>query len=63
VDWILVATKAYDSEAATQWFPNATGPRTRLAVIQNGVEHIARFEKRATASSCGSAANTAFRGP
>ena len=43
-DWILVATKAYDSEAATQWFPQASGPRTRLAVIQNGVEHIARFE-------------------
>ena len=45
VDWILVATKAYDSDAAAAWFPTATGPRTRLAVIQNGVEHIARFEK------------------
>jgi 2-dehydropantoate 2-reductase len=44
VDWILVATKAYDSEAATSWFPKATGPRTRLAVIQNGVEHVQRFE-------------------
>ena len=45
VDWILVATKAYDSEAATAWFPKATGPRTRLAVIQNGVEHVQRFER------------------
>jgi 2-dehydropantoate 2-reductase len=45
VDWILVATKAYDSEAATSWFPKATGPRTRLAVIQNGVEHVQRFER------------------
>ena len=44
VDWILVTTKAYDSEAAALWFPNATGPKTRLAVIQNGVEHVARFE-------------------
>jgi 2-dehydropantoate 2-reductase len=44
-DWILVATKAYDSEAAAKWFPKATGPRTRLAVIQNGVEHVTRFEK------------------
>src|SRR5690349_17322482 len=45
VDWILVATKAYDSEAASGWFAGATGRHTRLAVIQNGVEHVARFEK------------------
>ncbi len=45
VDWILVATKAYDSDAAAAWFPNATGRHTRLAVIQNGVEHLQRFEK------------------
>jgi len=45
VDWILATTKAYDSESAAQWFPKATGPKTRLAVIQNGVEHMARFEK------------------
>jgi len=45
VDWILVATKAYDSEAATAWFPRASHARTRLAVIQNGVEHVQRFEK------------------
>jgi 2-dehydropantoate 2-reductase len=44
VDWILVATKAYDSESAAAWFPGATGRHTRLAVIQNGVEHVARFE-------------------
>ncbi|HET9473153.1 MAG TPA: 2-dehydropantoate 2-reductase N-terminal domain-containing protein, partial [Steroidobacteraceae bacterium] len=45
VDWVLVTTKAYDSDAAAQWFANATGPGTRLAVIQNGVEHVARFER------------------
>jgi 2-dehydropantoate 2-reductase len=45
VDWILVATKAYDSDSAASWFPQAMGPRTRLAVIQNGVEHVQRFEK------------------
>jgi 2-dehydropantoate 2-reductase len=45
VDWILVATKTYDSEAAASWFPKATNARTRLAVIQNGVEHVERFEK------------------
>src|SRR5688572_29194577 len=45
VDWILVTTKTYDSDAAALWFPKATGSKTRLAVIQNGVEHVARFEK------------------
>ena len=45
VDWVLVTTKAYDSDAAAQWFANATGPNTRLAVIQNGVEHVERFER------------------
>lgn len=45
VDWVLVTTKAYDSEEAAKWFANAVGPRTRVAIIQNGVEHIARFEK------------------
>jgi len=45
VDWILAATKTYDSDSAAAWFPKATGPRTRLAVIQNGVEHVERFER------------------
>ncbi|HET9865197.1 MAG TPA: 2-dehydropantoate 2-reductase [Steroidobacteraceae bacterium] len=45
VEWILVATKAYDSDAASGWFSRAMGPHTRLAVIQNGVEHVQRFEK------------------
>jgi len=44
VDWILVTTKAYDSDSAASWFGGAAGPSTRLAVIQNGVEHVARFE-------------------
>lgn len=43
VDWLLVTTKAYDSAAAAAWFPNAAGPTTRLAVIQNGVEHLRNF--------------------
>jgi 2-dehydropantoate 2-reductase len=45
VDWVLVTTKAYDSDAAAVWFKTACGPRTRVAVIQNGVEHVERFEK------------------
>jgi 2-dehydropantoate 2-reductase len=45
VDWVLAATKTYDSDSAAKWFATACGPRTRVAVIQNGVEHVARFEK------------------
>jgi 2-dehydropantoate 2-reductase len=39
VDWILVATKTYDAATSAAWFPGLTGPETKLAVIQNGVEH------------------------
>jgi 2-dehydropantoate 2-reductase len=42
-DWVLAVTKTYDSESATQWFENAVGPATRVAVIQNGVEQVERF--------------------
>jgi 2-dehydropantoate 2-reductase len=42
VDWILATTKTYDSDSAAAWFPKATTARTRLAVIQNGVEHVER---------------------
>jgi 2-dehydropantoate 2-reductase len=42
-DWVLVTTKAYDSAAAARWFENSVGPQTRVAVIQNGVEHVERF--------------------
>ncbi len=45
VDWVLVCTKAYDSDSAARWFPAALGTGTRVAVIQNGVEHVERFEK------------------
>ena len=43
MDWVLVATKAYDSTAAAKWFPGLLGDRTRVAVLQNGVDHVERF--------------------
>jgi 2-dehydropantoate 2-reductase len=43
VDWILIATKAYDIAAAVPWLPRLSGPETRVAVLQNGVEHMERF--------------------
>src|ERR1700761_3088808 len=41
--WVLIATKAYDVEGAAQWFPRLIGADTRVAILQNGVEHIERF--------------------
>lgn len=43
VDWVLVATKAYDAAGAAAWFPRLTGSATRVAILQNGVEHRERF--------------------
>ncbi|NBW06643.1 MAG: 2-dehydropantoate 2-reductase [Caulobacteraceae bacterium] len=43
VDWVLVATKAYDVAAAALWLKPLLGPNTRVAVLQNGVDHIDRF--------------------
>lgn len=43
VDWVLVCTKTYDAPGAARWIEKLLGPDTRVAVLQNGVEHIARF--------------------
>lgn len=42
-DWVLIATKTYDAAAAALWLERAMGPDTRVAVLQNGVEHVERF--------------------
>lgn len=42
-DWVLIATKAYDVPATARWFPKLIGASTRVAILQNGVEHIERF--------------------
>jgi 2-dehydropantoate 2-reductase len=43
VDWVLVCVKAYDAAAARPWLAALMGPETRIAVLQNGVEHVSRF--------------------
>ena len=42
-DWVLVATKTYDAPGAATWFLALCGPSTRVAIIQNGVEHCETF--------------------
>jgi 2-dehydropantoate 2-reductase len=43
VDWVLTVTKTYDVEGAARWLRRLASDRTRVAVIQNGVEHQSRF--------------------
>jgi len=43
VDWAIVTTKTYDAAAAGDWLARLAGPDTRVAVLQNGVEHVERF--------------------
>jgi 2-dehydropantoate 2-reductase len=43
VDWVLVATKAYDSAAAAEWLESLLTPSTCVAILQNGIEHRARL--------------------
>jgi 2-dehydropantoate 2-reductase len=42
-DWVILATKAHQTEAAAAWLRGACGPSTRgVVVMQNGVEHEPR---------------------
>jgi 2-dehydropantoate 2-reductase len=43
VVWVLVATKTYDTEGAAAWLRSLCNDDTRVAVVQNGVEHRERF--------------------
>lgn len=43
VDWAVVTTKTYDAAATGAWLARLVGPETRVAVLQNGVEHVERF--------------------
>jgi 2-dehydropantoate 2-reductase len=43
VDWAIVTTKTYDAAATGGWLARLVGPDTRVAVLQNGVEHVERF--------------------
>jgi 2-dehydropantoate 2-reductase len=43
VDWVLVATKAYDSAGAATWLKGLAAKGAPVAILQNGVEHRERF--------------------
>lgn len=43
VDWVMVATKAYDVAGAAKWLERLCAKGAPVAVLQNGVEHRERF--------------------
>ncbi len=42
VDWVLVCTKAHQTESAAPWLKRLCAQATRVAVLQNGIDHVAR---------------------
>jgi 2-dehydropantoate 2-reductase len=43
VDWVLVATKAYDAKSTAIWLQRLCGKDTPVAILQNGMEHRENF--------------------
>jgi 2-dehydropantoate 2-reductase len=44
VDWVLLCTKAHQTPSAAPWLASLCGPATRVAVLQNGIDHAARIK-------------------
>lgn len=42
VDWVVVATKAQDTETIGPWLERLVTPRTRIVMAQNGIDHASR---------------------
>ena len=42
VDWVLLCTKAQATESTAPWLARLCEPGTRVAVLQNGIDHAAR---------------------
>ncbi|WPZ36079.1 2-dehydropantoate 2-reductase [Thalassobaculum sp. OXR-137] len=43
VDWVLLTTKAQDTDSAGDWLRALCGPLTIVAVMQNGIDHAERI--------------------
>jgi 2-dehydropantoate 2-reductase len=42
VDWVLLCTKTHATASAAPWLARLCAPSTRVAVLQNGIDHVAR---------------------
>ncbi|MDH3315708.1 MAG: 2-dehydropantoate 2-reductase [Gammaproteobacteria bacterium] len=45
VDWLLICTKAHQTQGAAPWFERLIDSKTRVAVLQNGVDHVERLRR------------------
>jgi 2-dehydropantoate 2-reductase len=41
-DWVMLCTKAHHTPSTAPWLARLCGPQTRVAVLQNGIDHVAR---------------------
>ncbi len=41
-DWVLLAVKAHQTAGAAGWLSALCGPRSTVAVLQNGIDHVER---------------------
>jgi 2-dehydropantoate 2-reductase len=41
-DWVLVCTKTQQTDTTAPWLSRLCTPQTRVAVLQNGIDHVAR---------------------
>lgn len=51
-DWVLLATKAHQTEAAVEWLGRVSNESTVLAIVQNGVDHLERLAPHWPAARC-----------
>ncbi len=42
MEWVLLCTKAHQVEGASHWLRRLIGTDTRVAVMQNGIDHVER---------------------
>jgi 2-dehydropantoate 2-reductase len=50
-DWVLLCTKAQQTAATAPWLQHLCGPSTRVAVLQNGIDHVARVKPLANGAT------------
>jgi 2-dehydropantoate 2-reductase len=51
VDWVLLCTKTHATASTAPWLKRLCAPSTRVAVLQNGVDHVARVAPFAGAAT------------
>src|ERR1700758_4403626 len=42
VDWVLLCTKTHQTAATASWLARLCAPTSHVAVLQNGIDHVAR---------------------